>query len=624
MLDFADHLLSGVLEAPLLIVATARPEVLRQHEGALTAGGERLRRLTLSPLSRQAAADALDDLFGAELAPGVRRRIVEQTAGNPLYAEQYVRLLLDGDHLVRSAGGLRLVDEALPLPTTVKAVLAARLDTLPPDQKALLCDAAVIGETFWRGAVAALSGCDPSTVGETMAALGPATSSAPSISPSIRGETEYLFWHSLARDVAYGQLPRGARARKHQAVAQWVSLTTGERSSEFSEILAYHYGTALELARATGDDEFAAALVAPTLRSLTLAGERALRLDPSAAERHLAQALELAGPDGAERPRLLTRLAEALFLRNHLREAVEVLEEAIARHRAAGDRRAAAVAMCRLAHTLPRMGESDRGLTREAVALLEDDDPSPEQAEVLGMHALSVAIENTDPRQVLDAATRAVEICDLLGLPEPALAMHCRADARLTLGDREGMGDYDRAVAAARAQGLGRERAVIEVNRTNLIFALEGPRAACQAMTETMEFDRSHGLEAYVVDCRVGLVSFLRDAGEWDRALREAADLLTLVERRRRCVRHSLRQVSSRAVARRARGWRAGPADADLDDGEGPREHRLSHGLRPVGCRPRVCSGRRDGRGRRSTRRVSGFAGGRHVEHRGGPGSCAS
>ena len=186
--------------------------------------------------------------------------------------------------------------------------------------------------------------------------------------------------------------------------------------------------------------------------------------------------------------------------------------------------------MCMLAHTLPRLGESDRGLTRSAVSLLAGDEPSPEKAQVLGMHALSVAIENTDPQEVLEAAAQAIDICDLLGLPEPALALHCRADARLTLGDPGGLEDYERAVAAARAQGLGRERATIELNRAASVFALEGPRAACRATVEGTEFARRHGLETYVTDGRAQLIAGLRDAGEWDRALEDAADILSLIE----------------------------------------------------------------------------------------------
>ena len=329
---------------------------------------------------------------------------------------------------------------------------------------------------------------------------------------------------------AYGQLPRSVRARKHRAVATWIEETTGERSEEFAEILAHHYETALDLARAVGDEELAASLLAPTLRCLSLAGERALRLDATSAERHLTRALNLTEPRSPERLKLLPRLAEAYYLTNRLRQAAAVLEEAIAGLTAAGDRRAAAVSMCMLAHTLPRLGESDRGLTRSAVDLLADDEPSPEKARVLDMHALTVAIEYDDPQQMLDAADQAMEICDLLRLPEPAIALHCRADARLALGDLDGFEDYERAVAAARAQGLGGDRATIELNRVSAVSALRGPRAASDAAREVMEFARRHGLETYVRNSRAQLVSTLIDAGEWDQALLDAADILSIVD----------------------------------------------------------------------------------------------
>ena len=531
MLVFVEHLLSRELEIPLLIVATARPELLEHHEGALTLGSDHLQRITLPPLS-QAATGALvtcllDARPGAEMGP----RILDLVGGNPLYAEQYVRLLLDGDFVAPAPDGLRLASGLdLPVPETVQAVLAARLDTLPRGHKALLCDASVVGETFWLGAVAALAGQDAGTVGAAMSALVGRDLVRPVLSSSMEGETQYLFWHALTRDVAYGQLPRGVRARKHTAVATWIEEATGERSHEFAEILAHHYETALDLARAVGDEELATSLAAPTLRCLSLAGQRALRLDATSAERHLIRALELAEPDGAERLELLPRLAEAFFLTNRLRQAAAVLEEAVAGLKKAGDVRAAAVSMCMLAHTLPRLGESDRGLTRSAVDLLAGDEPSPEKAEVLGMHALSVAIENTDTREVLAAADQAIEICELLRLPEPAIALHCRGDARLTLGDLDGFEDYERAVAAARAQGLGRERATIEGNRVAWVFALEGPRAACRATVEVMKFARRHGLETYAMNGRTLLIAGLRDAGEWDRALEEAADILSLIE----------------------------------------------------------------------------------------------
>ena len=182
------------------------------------------------------------------------------------------------------------------MPETVQAVLAARLDTLPRGHKALLCDASIIGETFWLGAVAELAAQDASEVGAAMDALIRRDLVRRVRNSSMEGETQYLFWHALTRDVAYGQLPRPVRARKHRAVATWIEETTGERSDEFAEILAHHYETALDLARAADEEELAASLLAPTLRCLGLAGERALRLDATSAERHLTRALSLTEP----------------------------------------------------------------------------------------------------------------------------------------------------------------------------------------------------------------------------------------------------------------------------------------------------------------------------------------
>jgi len=533
MLAFVEHLLARDLEAPLLIIATTRPELLQHHEGALTsaADGDRPRRITLPTLSRHEAGVLVADLLDAELTADLGQRIVDLVGGNPLYAEQYVRLLLDGSFLVRAGDGRHLTTDAeLPLPETVQAVIAARLDTLPREQKAMLCDAAVIGEAFWRGGVAAVSGRDAGAVGEAMAALVARDLVRPVVRSTMEGEPEYLFWHAVAREVAYGQLPRKARARKHEAAALWIDGQAGERGDEFAEILAYHYEAALGLARATGDEELADRLVAPTIRALARAGERALRLDVAAAERHFARALDLAGPDTRERLELLPRWGEVLLLRTRYREAASAYEEAIAGLRASGDVRATATAMCWLANVLPTLGEPSSALMQAAVDLLADDGPSPELAEVLGHYALSLVIQDDDPPSILEAADRAIETCRLLALPEPAVAMSCRGAARLMLGDFGGLEDYERAIAAARAQGLGIERATLELNHSSLLFAVGGACAERAALVEAHEFVRSHGIETLVFSCRGSMVDSLCKTGEWDEALRQAAILLPQLE----------------------------------------------------------------------------------------------
>jgi len=330
----------------------------------------------------------------------------------------------------------------------------------------------------------------------------------------------------VAREVAYGQLPRKARARKHEAAALWIDGQAGERGDEFAEILAHHYEAALDLARATGDEELADRLVASTISALGRAGERALRLDVAAAERHFARALDLAGPDTRERLELLPRWGEVLLLRTRYREAASVYEEAIAGLSALGEIRATAAAMCWLANVLPALGEPSCDLMQAAVDLLADDGPSPELAEVLGHYALSLEIQDDDPPLILEAADRAIETCRLLALPEPAVAMSCRGGARLMLGDFGGLEDFERSIAAARAQGLGIERATLELNYSSLLFTVRGACAERDALVEAHEFVRSHGIEMHVFSCRGSMVDSLGKTGEWDEALRQAAVLL--------------------------------------------------------------------------------------------------
>ena len=432
MLAFVEHVLACDLGVPLLIVATTRPELLGRHQGALTssADSERLRRITLPSVSEAETSALVADLLDESPARGLGAHVAVLAGGNPLYAEQYVRLLLDGGVLARTRYDLDVAATAeLPLPDTVQAVLAARLDTLPAHHKGLLCDAAVVGETFWRGAVAALAGCDASAVDEAMGALVARDLVRPVAAPTMEGEPEYLFWHALARDVAYGQLPRKARARKHEAAALWIDEQAGERGDEFAEIVGYHRTTALDLARAARDAELASSLVAPAVRSLLRAGECALRLDVAAAERHCARGLELAGPDAPERPRLLQRWAQALWLRRHYREAAAAYRESIAGLQAAGEKRTAAVAMCHLVNVLTWLGEPCFDITRAAAELLADDGPSPERAEVLGLYALGLILLDEEPASVVEAADEAVDVCRLLELPEPAMALSCRGFA---------------------------------------------------------------------------------------------------------------------------------------------------------------------------------------------------
>ena len=169
--------------------------------------------------------------------------MLERAGGNPLYAEEFVRLLADR--------GLEREGEALAeseLPESLQALIAARLDTLSPERKSLLQDAAVLGKVFWVGALAEIGGRDRGELELALHELARKELVRPARVSSMEGESEYSFWHVLVRDVAYGQIPRAERARRHRSAAAWIERQAGDRVEDLAEVLAHHYLQALELA----------------------------------------------------------------------------------------------------------------------------------------------------------------------------------------------------------------------------------------------------------------------------------------------------------------------------------------------------------------------------------------
>ncbi len=433
MLAFIEHLASHPPHAPLLLAITARPELIAKHPGVL-AGGGLVERISLSPLTRGQASRLLSALLDQRLAADVRQPIVQRVAGNPLYAEEYVRLLLDRGLLLRTRGVLRMKEgEELPLPGTVQAVLQARLDTLPAGHKALLCDAAIFGESFWDGALAALSGQAADQVRTVMGALVERQLVRPVASSSLSGETEYLFWHAVARDVAYAQLPKKMRAHKHERAALSLEEKAGDRTADFSQLLAHHFVTALDLARATAEHQLAEALLDPALRYLEMASVGTWDLDNAAAERNLARAVRLAPDDAPIRPRLLAAWGIALMMRARQTEALAALKEAIPLLKVAGERRKAAEALVYLGSALRESGRP--GLDRcfaEALALLDGDEPSQELAFVLYNSAL-LAANSGRPERALELAEHSVAAAAHLDVLWRARALATRGTVRCDL-----------------------------------------------------------------------------------------------------------------------------------------------------------------------------------------------
>ena len=215
-LHWADQRLVELLETvtevrgPLLLIATARPE------GVPLAGGATVQ---LEPLAGEEPEELLAALLGSE-PPAELRAMVELAEGNPFFVEEILATLIDRGFLVRREAGWEL--EGFPpdfvLPDSVHAVIAARIDLLPAREKAALQAGAVIGRVFWVGAAHALVEGDEPDFGlleERVFVLRRQSS-------SLAGEAEYAVRHALTREVAYGSIPKGRRARLHLGFAEWL------------------------------------------------------------------------------------------------------------------------------------------------------------------------------------------------------------------------------------------------------------------------------------------------------------------------------------------------------------------------------------------------------------------
>jgi tetratricopeptide (TPR) repeat protein len=500
---------------PLLLLCTARPELYEQHP-SWAAGLRNATTINLAPLSEEETARLIAALLQRAVLPAeTQRALLERAGGNPLYAEEFVRLLQDRG---QSA-------ELVEVPDSVQALIAARLDTLSAERKSLLQDASVVGKVFWAGALVEMGARELRQVEQALHELSRKELVRPARTSSMAGEAEYGFWHLLVRDVCYAQIPRGGRAARHRAAASWLERQAGERAEDLADVLAYHYLQALELARAAGQPEQAQELEESALRYLALAGERALALDVTSAEQSLAKALELCPAGHAERASLLERWAQAAQQQGRYTEAEQALGEALALYRERGESVPAGRVLTVLASVLRRLGDPRREeALGEALALLETQPGGPElvaaYAELAAVRSVGAAFP-----EAMAAAERALALAAELGLAEPARALGVRGGARCYLGERQGLEDMRRALQLAIEQGQGRAAAVLNNNLALVRWLYEGPQAALAACREGIDFCERRGITEFSLAIASMSPTFLADCGQAEQALAEAGPL---------------------------------------------------------------------------------------------------
>jgi predicted ATPase/class 3 adenylate cyclase len=469
LLDLIEYFAGWIRDAPVVLLCLARPDLL-DRQPAWLAPRANAAAIPLAPLSD---ADTHRLLGDSELGPAVRARIAAAAEGNPLFVEQMVALLAE----VGSPG------EAIPIPPSIQALLAARLDRLTLEERAVLETAAVVGRGFWRGAVRDLAPPELRDVGTHLMALVRKDLVEPDAS-SITHEDAFRFRHVLIRDAAYEGTPKERRADLHERFTTWIESNLPDRVTEREEIAGYHLEQAYRLRGELGPiGERERAIAARAADLLGSAGRRALVLsDMPAAKSLLGRALELGGSDHPSRPSLLRELSAALWASGELRRSEALLSEALAAALAAGDRK------------LEWSARLEQGARRSLTATDATAELGRTADEAVGVFE---------------------ELGDDLGLARAwlGLARVARVGCRFADSERAA----ERALAYADTAGDPNEAAkILDTLFTALLF---GPTRADHASARCAEFATSAGgsplVEANAASSRAGLEAML---GNFDKA----------------------------------------------------------------------------------------------------------
>ena len=525
LLDLIEAILQPRAEVPLVMVALARPELLDRRPSW---GGGRRNAISISlePLAQTEVASLVADLLEAPAAEIVDA-VVARAEGNPFYAGEIVRALTDRLGAIpdpRAVG-----DAVAALPDTVQATVLARLDALDVIARRIVQLGAVLGRTFSRHALPALD----ATLDETAVTNGiDALIDRDLVRPAARDQ--FTFRHILIREVAYGTLPRGERARLHAAAGGWLETEaqTSGREDELAELVAFHLREATALAGLLGEPA-APDLAARAVRWLRRAGDVANAGAATVeAARHLEAALALAPVEG--QAELYERLGEVWVGGEQALEAFEHAYELGRRLNLGSDQQLRALSQILIVRFRYAGSVADRSShvairdRLDEVRGLLKTSPSA-RARMLGTLAVAFSASGPDiasPEQIAVAKQASIEAIDLAAELDDPDALSGAYDARATiaLADNlvvEALGvETLRLALADRLNTYERMDAQIMIAWLN---ALLGNLAASEEASRAARTGLSTGqAPSWVAGALGWQVMALHWLGQWDEALAEA------------------------------------------------------------------------------------------------------
>jgi tetratricopeptide (TPR) repeat protein len=376
--DFVEYLLEWSRNHPMFVVTLSRPELLERRP-TWGAGRHGSTSLSLEPLPDE----AMDELLRG-MVPGLpeelRVRIRERAEGVPLYAVETVRMLLDRGLVERSGERFEVAGEVgeLAVPETLQALIAARLDGLPGEERGLLQDASVLGKTFTRAGAAALTGRSEDEVEALLTSLVRKELLGLQMDPRSPERGQYGFLQSLVQKVAYETLSKRDRRAKHLAAADFIERTWSGDEDEVVEVIASHL---LDAYRLAPDTEDADEVRGRAREMLARAGRRAQSLAAMQLARgYFERAAELTN-DPREQAELIEQAGACAFA-VQVTAVVPLYERARDLYEEAGDVHAAARASARLGEALWINDRPEEGadLMERALAVLADAEPDHDLA----------------------------------------------------------------------------------------------------------------------------------------------------------------------------------------------------------------------------------------------------
>ncbi len=517
LLDFVEYLLEWSRNSPLFVITLARPELLERRP-TWGAGQRNFSALYLEPLP----AAAMEELL-AGLVPGLPREMLEQilarAEGVPLYAVETVRMLLDRGLLVQEGPVYRLTGpvEALEVPETLHALIAARLDGLSPDERRLLQDGAVLGKTFTREALAALAGSE-AEVEPLLAALVRKEVLGVQADPRSPEHGQYGFLQDLVRHVAYETLSKRERRIRHVAAAEYLTAAFAD-DDEVVEVVASHYLSAYE---AAPDADAAAETRKKAQVMLARAGDRAASVGAAAeARRYFEQSADLVDAP-ASRAALLDRAGEMAARAGDPDTARRLLAESIELHEQQGDTHAAARVMSRLGVIDAFTGHRDEALVRmeRAFAVISTDEPD----EDIALLAARLAVMDWFSGNLEHAAERAefaLDIAEAHMYPE-ALAIALRgkgavAESRGHAQVAEAL--QKQSLVIALAHDLAEDASTSYFILSDQCFRRDSYVEALGYLDEALTLSRKRGHRPYEWAVLAETTYALSMLGRWDEAL---------------------------------------------------------------------------------------------------------